>query len=228
MKPIVVASTRPWNEYLAKEINRAAGIPTYLVKSKTELNQQYLEALNPEYIFFPHWSHMIPPDVYEKYECIIFHMTDLPFGRGGSPLQNLIQRGYENTKISAIRCVPELDGGPVYLKKDLNLNGSASEIFLRASKIIKQMILEIIEKKPVPVPQKGEVVVFKRRSPEQSNIKTAQIRTLDDFFDFIRMLDAEGYPKAFLNVHSFKVEFTRVQREPNGLYGSFSIHIEEK
>ena len=31
-------------------------------------------------------------EIHENYKCIIFHMTDLPFGRGGSPLQNLISR----------------------------------------------------------------------------------------------------------------------------------------
>jgi methionyl-tRNA formyltransferase len=44
-------------------------------------------------------------------------MTDLPFGRGGSPLQNLISRKIYNTKLSAIRVVKELDAGPVFLKK---------------------------------------------------------------------------------------------------------------
>ena len=35
-------------------------------------------------------------------------MTDLPYGRGGSPLQNLIIRGFESTKISAIEFKMEL------------------------------------------------------------------------------------------------------------------------
>ena len=46
-------------------------------------------------------------------------MTDLPYGRGGSPLQNLIVRGHKHTMISAIKCVKELDAGPIYLKKPL-------------------------------------------------------------------------------------------------------------
>ena len=42
-------------------------------------------------------------------------MTDLPFGRGGSPLQNLIVRGYKETMLSAIKCVGEVDAGPIYI-----------------------------------------------------------------------------------------------------------------
>jgi methionyl-tRNA formyltransferase len=31
-------------------------------------------------------------------------------------------------------------------------------------------------------------------------------------FDMIRMLDADGYPKAFLKVGPFKIEFSRASR----------------
>jgi len=36
---------------------------------------------------------IILKEIFENYEIILFHMTDLPYGRGGSPLQNLIVRG---------------------------------------------------------------------------------------------------------------------------------------
>ena len=67
-------------------------------------------------------------------------MTDLPFGRGGSPLQNLVERGIYETKVSAIRCCKELDGGDVYMKKPLSLWGTAEEIYLRAAELTKEMM----------------------------------------------------------------------------------------
>ncbi len=73
-------------------------------------------------------------------------MTDLPFGRGGSPLQNLIVRGHKQTKISAIKVVEAMDAGDVYLKEELDLYGTADEIFMRASKIVfKKMIPQILK-----------------------------------------------------------------------------------
>ena len=42
-------------------------------------------------------------------------MTDLPYGRGGSPSKSII-RGLKTTKITAFKCVAEIDAGPVYLK----------------------------------------------------------------------------------------------------------------
>jgi methionyl-tRNA formyltransferase len=133
-------------------------------------------------------------------------MTDLPFGRGGSPLQNLIARGYKRTKISAIRVADGIDTGDVYLKKNLELDGSASEIFVRAAAIIEDMISEIIINEPTPKPQFGEIIEFKRRQPRESDMK--DLSDLEMIYDQIRMLDCEGYPHAFLETTYYKVEFT--------------------
>ena len=70
-------------------------------------------------------------------------MTDLPYGRGGSPLQNLIVRGHSETKISALKVEKKLDTGDIYLKKNLSLEGSAQKIFQRANTSIIDMIKEI-------------------------------------------------------------------------------------
>jgi methionyl-tRNA formyltransferase len=128
-------------------------------------------------------------------------MTDLPFGRGGSPLQNLIARGIYKTKVSALKCSKELDAGPIYLKKDLLLRGSAHEILEKCSKVIFSMIQEIIIQKPEPKEQTGEVTVFKRRTPAESNLES--LEDMIKIYDYIRMLDAEGYPPAFLETSSF-------------------------
>lgn len=184
-----------------------------LFSEKDELNVEILGEYAPDYIFFPHWSYIIPANIYEKYECIVFHMTDLPFGRGGSPLQNLIVRGITKTKVSAIKVVKELDAGDIYLKKALSLHGRANEIYSRAASIVAEMIEEIIAVKPIPQPQKGEVVSFSRRTPEQSNI--GGLDSLEEIYNFIRMLDAPGYPKAFLETENFIVEFHNAEQEEN-------------
>lgn len=134
-------------------------------------------------------------------------MTDLPFGRGGSPLQNLIMQGFESTSISAIQCTKELDGGPIYLKEPLSLHGTADEILIRASRIIENMIIRIVKENPSPTPQIGTPTYFKRRKPDESRIDISQISSLEKLYDFIRMLDGEGYPPAFLEIGNFRISF---------------------
>ena len=219
----IIATSRLWNQDLLKNLQNIKAGNFYYIGTPQELTLPRLLKLNPRYIFFPHWSHIIPSEIYNKFECVIFHMTDLPFGRGGSPLQNLIARGIRKTKISALKCNEEVDAGPIYLKRPLSLHGSAEAIYQRATKEIESMIVKILKTNPVPVPQKGKVTMFKRRKARQSNL--AGIKTLDEAYDLIRMLDADGYPHAFLDLGPFKLQFTRAIRKTDKVLADVSITL---
>jgi methionyl-tRNA formyltransferase len=228
---IIIATIKSWNiknAYKLKVLYKNKYEIIILTK-KEELFKDTIAKFNPKWIFFPHWSWLIHPEIYNKYSCVLFHTTDLPFGRGGSPLQNLIFRKIYNTKISAIKVAKEIDAGPVYLKENFYIgDGSAGEIFKSASNLIFfKMIPFIIDKNPQPIEQRGEIVTFKRRKPEESELKLSYIKSLEDFYDFIRMLNGEGYPKAFLKFNKFKIEFSKVQLKSNKLMGRFEITKEE-
>ncbi|MBS6473995.1 MAG: GNAT family N-acetyltransferase [Acetobacter sp.] len=195
--------------------------------SKADLTIENLERINPKYVFFPHWSYIIPAKIYENFDCVIFHMTDLPFGRGGSPLQNLIARKIYKTKISAIKCVKTLDGGDVYLKRDFDISeSSASVLYRKAGKMISEMIDEIVRTSPIPIPQMGEIVEFKRRTPEESDIKNLQ--DLRSVYDYIRMLDADGYPHAFLKNGKIRFEFQNAEMDGDEISATVKIRRVEK
>jgi len=142
---------------------------------REDLDLSMLLHYKPNYIFFPFWSWIISPEIYDVWTCIGFHMTDLPYGRGGSPLQNLIIRGHKMTKISAFRIVEGLDAGPIYLKRDFDISyASADEIYDRALKIIlEDMIPYIVKQRPNPVPQVGKVVEFERWRCSEADILRA-------------------------------------------------------
>jgi methionyl-tRNA formyltransferase len=202
----VVAASKLWNPRIADELSAKTGQSFFLITEKSKLTIEALEKIRPAKIFFPHWSHILKSDIYDTYECIMFHMTDLPFGRGGSPLQNLIIRGYESTKISAFRCDGGIDTGSIYLKEPLALTGSANEIYRRANDKILDMIVKILKENPIAQPQAGEPVEFKRRQPNESELPKQS--SPKEVYDFIRMLDAEGYPKAFIRSGDLKFEFS--------------------
>jgi methionyl-tRNA formyltransferase len=202
---LVVAQSKVWNPKLILNLRKAVNYKVVEIARPDQLNFKFLSELNPKFVFFPHWSSRITRDIFENFECVIFHMTDLPFGRGGSPLQNLIVRGFTETKISAIKCVAELDAGPIYMKGSLTLEGTAQQIFVRAAGIIEEMIVEIVKKTPQPTEQLGEVVVFERRNPNESEMIST--KSVTELYDFIRMLDADGYPHAFIECGSFKIQF---------------------
>lgn len=204
-KTYIIAGYPSWSrEIFRKKISKYPG-KWHLIFKSEDLTEKRIKKINPRFIFFLHWSWKVPKDIVNDYECVCFHMTDLPYGRGGSPLQNLIIRGHKKTKLTALKMVEDFDAGPIYFKKTMSLEGRAEEIYKRASNLAADMILKIITKRPESRPQKGKVVIFKRRKPEESEIP--ERKTPKELFDFIRMLDAEGYPRAFINYKGFIFEF---------------------
>lgn len=197
----------------------------FIISRKEEFTVEFIEKIKPDFIFFPHWSYIIPSNIYENNICVVFHMTDLPFGRGGSPLQNLIVRGYQQTKISAIRVTKEIDAGPIYMKEELSLEGSAEQIFKRASDIVfEKMIPEFLKKDLIPQEQKGRVECFKRRLPEESELKEEM--EMDIIYNYIRMLDAEGYPNAFIKFGNKTIKFKNAIFKQNKITAEVEV-IEE-
>jgi methionyl-tRNA formyltransferase len=204
-----VATIKPWN--LAAFARHRASLPGQwqLITRREDLTADNLERTGPRYVFFPHWSWRVPSQILSRFECVCFHMSDVPYGRGGSPLQNLILGGHRSTMLSALRMVEEIDAGPVYVKKPLSLEGRAEEIFERAAELAFQIVREIVEREPVPESQAGQPVVFERRTPEQSSLpKAGEIPAL---YDFVRMLDAPTYPRAFIDWGEFRLELDHAE-----------------
>ena len=216
---IIVLNSNPIHKFL--EDYMIAKYNAIIVNRKDDFSIEFLKSVNPKFIFIPHWSYLIPAEIYDNYNCIVFHMTDLPYGRGGSPLQNLIVRGHTETKISALKVEEELDAGDIYLKRPLSLHGTAEEIFLRFGKVVIKMIETIVEENPIPVPQNGRSLNFKRRNKDDGNLE--ELQDLEILFDYIRMLDAKRYPKSFLETKYFRFEFSRASLKCNEILADVRI-----
>lgn len=202
----LVATIKPW--HVSAYQRRTPDFPGdwRIISEREELTVSNLESIGPRYVFFPHWSWKVPDEILKAAECVCFHMTDLPYGRGGSPLQNLILRGHGDTMVTALRMTSTLDEGAVYIKRPLSLEGRAQDIYERSADVIFDMISEIVETEPRPVEQEGEATIFDRRKPEQSLLpQEGGLRLL---YDHIRMLDAETYPRAFLESGDYRLEFS--------------------
>lgn len=207
-KSYIIATIKPWNLKVFEERFARRSETWHLVTSPLELTLETLRRVKPRYVFFPHWSAKVPSEILAEVECVCFHETNVPYGRGGSPIQNLIARGHRETSVTALRMSDELDAGPIYLQRPLSLEGLGEEIFIRASRLVAEMIEEIVRTEPTPRPQAGDVVVFKRRTPSDSELPR-DISDLSKLFDHLRMLDAETYPPAFLDYGDFRLEFRR-------------------
>ena len=222
--PYLVVATKSWNHRIYREISSRLAGDWNFIESKEVLTIERVREISPRFIFFLHWSWKVPNEIINEYECVCFHMTDVPYGRGGSPLQNLIVRGHTQTKLTALRMVADFDAGPVYLQRDLSLEGTAEEIYIRASEAAGDMIQLLISNDIVPSSQEGTPTIFKRRKPSESEIPSCE--NIKEICNFIRMLDAEGYPKAYLSYNGLRFEFSGAVRYEGRVMANVSISKE--
>jgi methionyl-tRNA formyltransferase len=206
----VVAGSRPWNRRTFEDRIRPLPGDWRFVTTPEELEVAVSGDGEVRAVFFLHWSHKVPEELLDQVVCVNFHMTDVPFGRGGSPLQNLVASGHQHTMLTALQMTAGFDAGPVFAKRELCLRGTAEEVYIRAGDLSAEMIAAFVDEWPEAVPQAGDVTVFRRRTPADSRIPEAP--DLDRLHDFIRMLDADGYPAAFLEYGGLRFEFRRSAR----------------
>lgn len=219
-KSYIVASCKPWNESGFALLKTDIEADWHWVSTQAQLLRA-LESCKPRYIFFLHWNWYVPKEIWQNLECVCFHMTDVPYGRGGSPLQNLIVAGHKATKLTALLMMEQMDAGPVYTKRQLSLDGRAESIYKRAGELSFDVIRWIVEIEPTPMPQQGAIVSFKRRSPAQSRLPDNG--TLEKLYDHIRMLDAPSYPLAFIEHGEYRFEFANAALDGDAVTADVKI-----
>ena len=214
MEKIIIACSKSW--FLRNtNLLDSDKYDIHLISKKEQFTLTNIEQINPRYIFFPHWSWKINYEIYSKYECIVFHTAPLPYGRGGSPIQNLILNGFKESPVCALKVTESIDAGDIYVKKDISLEGDLDTIFNRISKQVEIMISHIIETNPIPKPQEGKIHHFKRLSIDDNEIKHDM--TINQIYNCIRMVDSKDFAKAYIIFGDYKIEFTNANFKDNKL-----------
>lgn len=130
---------------------------------------------------------------------IVVHASDLPKGKGFSPLQWQILKGFDSIVLTLFEVVEEVDAGPYYLKKEIEFNGTELLQELRetmARKIIEMSVDYVSEfYNIVSIEQSGEETFFPRRRAKDDEIDVN--KTISEQFNHFRIADNEKYPLFF-------------------------------
>lgn len=206
MKYLVCGCT-PWaQQVFEQKIKALPGEWTYL--SFPSMLEACVQEQKLDAAFFLHWRWKVPAEVLEATTCIGFHLGRLPGERGGSPLQWRILDGQTKTTLSMFLMTPETDAGDILGTELVPLHGSAEAIYTRAMEAAAGMIADWIRIGPrYRRAQVGEVKTYPRRTPAESLLP--EELTLAQVYDRIRMLDAEGYPNAYLDYGPLRFAFRR-------------------
>lgn len=172
VKRYLLATQRPWGVDVFARVARARPdhwtclyVPPFEVGAAGGALEALLLDIRPRYAFFVNWSELVATPEIERFECVNFHCTDLPYGRGGHPIENLLLSGVTETMMTAHRMVRELDAGPIYFKLPISLEGITKDAILDGFvEPCARLIGKIIDTEPQPEPQQGRVVRFSRLS----------------------------------------------------------------
>lgn len=129
---------------------------------------------------------------------LVVHESDLPRGRGWSPLTWQVLDGVDEVAVSLIEAGLEVDSGHIYAKESIRLRGDEFIDELRAAQwsVTQKLCERFVEGYPDCLtgaePQKGEPSYYTRRRPNDSRLELN--RRLADQMQLLRVVDNRRYP----------------------------------
>jgi len=152
--------------------------------------------------FILSWESLIRGEFRAKFDhSIVVHASELPQGRGWSPLTWQVLEGKMEIPLTLFEAVDEVDAGLVYLRSTIRTSGLELLDQLRdlLGNEIVRMCLEFMlmaEKHQVlGEQQEGTPTFYRRRSPSDSELNPDM--TIRDQFNLLRVVDNDRYPAFF-------------------------------
>jgi methionyl-tRNA formyltransferase len=177
-----------------------------VIKSYDEYSNSFIRKYNPDFILFYGWSWMVDKDIIGNYKCIMLHPSKLPKYRGGSPIQNQIIRGVNDSAVTLFIMNEEMDAGNVVFQESMSLSGSIDDIFNRIEGLGYKGTMQFLDEPADGVKQiEEDATYFKRRTEQQSEITLDELKreSAEYLYNKIRML-GDPYPNAFIRTRDNK------------------------
>ena len=130
---------------------------------------------------------------------IVIHGSDLPKGRGFSPLSWQISEDKREIVFTLFEVGDEVDAGDYYMKRKMSLDGN--ELFhewrSKCADFISDMALEFLHNKDnyPPSLQSGEATFYPKRGKADDEVMPEH--SLEMMFDKLRACDPDRYPVWF-------------------------------
>ena len=207
MKKVLCVGYRKWALSIYSKIAKSyKDGEVRVIKSYDEYSNSFIRKYNPDFILFYGWSWMVDKDIIGNYKCIMLHPSKLPKYRGGSPIQNQIIRGVNDSAVTLFIMNEEMDAGNVVFQESMSLSGSIDDIFNRIEDLGYKGTMQFLSDPTDGVKQiEEDATYFKRRTEQQSEITLDELKreSAEYLYNKIRML-GDPYPNAFIRTRDNK------------------------
>ena len=194
MKVAILTSPNQWFVPYGKKLQNSIKNSTLLLN-----HNQFIEEF--DVVFILSYHQIIEKKFLQSVKHnIVVHASDLPQGKGWSPMFWQILENKNYIVFSMFEASNGVDNGDVYMKKTLRLNGSElnQELREKQANFILEMCHEFLnnyDKYKVPTPQSGEESFYPKRNASMSELDVH--KTIDEQFNLLRIVDNEEYPAFF-------------------------------
>lgn len=144
---------------------------------------------------------IIPETIQQLYGVtLVIHASDLPYGRGWSPLIWQILEGKTKIALTLLEAKNPVDSGPIWKKIWLNFEGTElydelNEILFNAELALMDFAINNLGNVKKIVQDNGKATFYPRRYPEHSRIDPNT--SIAENFDLLRVSDPSRYPAFF-------------------------------
>jgi len=162
-----------------------------------------LRDLRPgDFCFYLSCGKIVPADVLKLYKHnLVVHESDLPKGKGWSPLTWQILEGKNRIPVTLLEAEERVDSGVIYARTWLEFGGHELIEELRKAQagatfsLCKRFVDEYPEFLNEARRQHGEESFYSCRRPSDSRLDPKQ--SIEDQFNLLRVVDNERYPAHF-------------------------------
>lgn len=130
---------------------------------------------------------------------LVVHESDLPEGKGWSPVTWQILEGKNTLPVTLFEATDSIDSGSIYSQDYISLEGTEllDEIKHKQGTVTQSLIISFIESLPNVKgrPQSGDESFYPRRRFEDSRLDIH--KSIYEQFDLLRVCDNERYPAHF-------------------------------
>lgn len=150
--------------------------------------------------FFLGCSKIVPAEILRRNRRnLVVHGSDLPRGRGFSPIPWQVLEGRNHIPIVIFEAVEALDAGAIYFKDTIDLDGTEllDEIHRKTWEKIETLVKKFLahHRTVSPEAQHGTPTFYAKRTDKDDELDPN--KTLAEQFDHLRIVDNEQYPAWF-------------------------------